>query len=97
MCAIIGVFAIAHFLSRRAPLPVKRSAVWRKTTAAMRYLSYQGYQVPSLRYWSPSLGVILLGLVGFIFFFGGCIPGRLLDFVTDITSHDPWPEAILLA
>ncbi|KAF7182083.1 hypothetical protein CNMCM7691_001471 [Aspergillus felis] len=69
MCATIGVFAIAHFLSRRAPLPVKRSAIWRKMTAAMRYLSYQGYQVPSLRYWSPSLGVMLLGLVGFVFFF----------------------------
>jgi hypothetical protein len=70
MCATIGVFAIAHFLSRRAPLPVKRSAIWRKTTAALRYLSYQGYQIPSLRYWSPSLGVCLLGLVGFVFFFG---------------------------
>ncbi|RHZ69270.1 hypothetical protein CDV55_106632 [Aspergillus turcosus] len=69
MCATIGVFAIAHFLSRRAPLPVKRSAVWRKTTAALRYLSYQGYQIPSLRYWSPSLGVCLLGLVGFVYFF----------------------------
>ncbi|KAF7136997.1 hypothetical protein CNMCM5793_006748 [Aspergillus hiratsukae] len=70
MCATIGVFAIAHLLSRRAPLPVKRSAIWRKTTAALRYLSYQGYQIPSLRYWSPSLGVCLLGLVGFVFFFG---------------------------
>ncbi|RHZ47396.1 putative cysteine synthase B, partial [Aspergillus thermomutatus] len=69
MCATIGVFAITHFLSRRAPLPVKRSAIWRKATAAMRYLSYQGYQIPSLRYWSPSLGVMLLGLVGFVFFF----------------------------
>ncbi|GFF27857.1 ferric/cupric reductase transmembrane component 7 [Aspergillus udagawae] len=69
MCATIGVFAIAHLLSRRAPVPVKRSAVWRKMMAATRYLSYQGYQVPSLRYWSPSLGVILLGLVGFVFFF----------------------------
>ncbi|KAH2153947.1 hypothetical protein KXW33_000889 [Aspergillus fumigatus] len=69
MCVTIGVFAIAHFLSRRAPLPVKRSAVWRKTTAAIRYLSYQGYQISSLRYWSPSLGVMFLGLVGFVFFF----------------------------
>jgi ferric-chelate reductase len=33
-------------------------------------MAYRGYRFPVVRYWSPSLGVIVLGLVGAVFFFG---------------------------
>lgn len=69
-CATIGVFAIVNFAIKYAPAQVKRTVVWRKATAGLRYLAYKGYQLPALRYWSPSLGVLLLGLVGTVFFFG---------------------------
>ncbi|OJJ33220.1 hypothetical protein ASPWEDRAFT_43295 [Aspergillus wentii DTO 134E9] len=69
LCATVGVFAIAHFLSKYAPVSLKKSGAWRKATATMRYLAYKGFRMPALRYWSPSLGVILLGVVGTVFFF----------------------------
>ncbi|BCR87148.1 ferric reductase family protein [Aspergillus chevalieri] len=68
-CATIGVFAIANFLAKYAPVQVKRSAAWKKATAGLRYLAYRGYELPVVRYWSPSLGVILLGLAGTVFCF----------------------------
>ena len=70
LCATIGFFTIVHFLSKYAPVRAKRSGIWRKTTAIGRYLAYKGYELPSIRYCSPSLGVILLGIVGTVFFFG---------------------------
>ncbi|OGM44013.1 ferric-chelate reductase [Aspergillus bombycis] len=69
LCATIGSFTIVHFLSKYAPVRAKRSGIWRKTTAIGRYLTYKGYQLPAIRYCSPSLGVILLGIIGTIFFF----------------------------
>lgn len=33
-------------------------------------MAYRGYRFPVLRYWSPSLGVITLGVLGMLFFFG---------------------------
>lgn len=71
MCAVIGAFAISNLLVRFAPDRVKRTRPWRMFTAASRYLSYRGYRLPALRYWSPALGVVILGAVGAVFFFGG--------------------------
>lgn len=68
-CATVGVFAIANFLIKYAPAQLKKSVLWQKATAGLRYLAYRGYEMPVLRYWSPSLGVILLGLAGTVFFF----------------------------
>lgn len=70
LCAVIAVFAISNFLVRYAPERVKRTRIWRATTSTSRYLAYRGYRFPVLRYWSPSLGVILLGLAGAVFFLG---------------------------
>lgn len=70
LCATVGVFAIVNFLLKYAPVQLKRSALWRKTAAGLRYLAYRGFQLPALRYWSPSLGVLLLGIAGMVFFFG---------------------------
>ncbi|KAJ5543085.1 hypothetical protein N7535_005514 [Penicillium sp. DV-2018c] len=68
MCAVIGVFAISNGLVRVAPDRVKRTRAWRKFTSMSRYLSYRGYQWPALRYWSPALGVVILGLAGAVYF-----------------------------
>ena len=70
LCATVGVFAIVNLLLKYAPVQLRRSALWRKTAAGLRYLAYRGFQLPALRYWSPSLGVLLLGLAGVVFFFG---------------------------
>ncbi|KAJ5708207.1 Riboflavin synthase-like beta-barrel [Penicillium malachiteum] len=69
-CAVIGLFAISNFLVRYSPDWVKRTRVWRATTSMSRYLAYRGYGLKTLRYWSPSLGVLLLGIVGAGFFLG---------------------------
>lgn len=98
LCATVGVFAIANFLFKYTPARVKRSSVWHKTTAGLRYLAYRGYQMPALRYWSPSLGVLLLGLAGVVFFFGELLslPGVLRKALIH-DSNEPGPEALLLA
>ncbi|PLB50616.1 hypothetical protein P170DRAFT_354402 [Aspergillus steynii IBT 23096] len=69
LIATVGLFTILHFFSLYAPSSLKGSTPWRKVSAAGRYLSYKSFRVPVLRYWSPSLGVILLGCAGFVFFF----------------------------
>lgn len=87
LCAVIGVFTISNILVRFAPEWLKRTRIWRTTTSASRYLAYRGYRLPALRYWSPSLGVILLGLAGAVFFLGmwdayratRCCPPTLID------------------
>jgi ferric-chelate reductase len=70
LCAVIGVFTVSNLLVRFSPDLVKRTRVWRATTSVSRYMAYRGYRFPVVRYWSPSLGVIVLGLVGAVFFFG---------------------------
>jgi Ni,Fe-hydrogenase I cytochrome b subunit len=70
MCAVIGIFTISNLLVRLAPDRVKRTRLWRMFTSASRYLSYRGYRLPALRYWSPALGVVILGALGTAFFFG---------------------------
>jgi ferric-chelate reductase len=70
MCAVIGIFTISNLLVRLAPDRVKRTRPWRMFTSGSRYLSYRGYRLPTLRYWSPALGVIILGILGAAFLFG---------------------------
>ncbi|KAF3072753.1 Ferric/cupric reductase transmembrane component 7 [Trichoderma lentiforme] len=69
MCAI-GTFIFGHFISgifgyRRSRGPL----LWRKLVAVVRYLSYRGFHVKSLKWNSAPVGILLLGLVGAIFFF----------------------------
>ncbi|QPC59755.1 hypothetical protein HYE67_001986 [Fusarium culmorum] len=69
----IGLFTIGHLISYyvigltfprfRGPRP------WRMLIAMIRYLSYRGFHVASLGFNSAPVGVLLLGLVGTIFFF----------------------------
>lgn len=69
----IGLFTIGHLASYyiiglasprfRGPKP------WRMLIATIRYLSYRGFHVASLGFNSASVGVLLLGLAGAVFFF----------------------------
>lgn len=99
MCAVIGVFAISNILVRLTPDRVRRTRPWRMFTSGSRYLSYHGYRLPVLQYWSPALGVVILGAVGAVFFLGGCnglakleVSSLILDY-----SNDTGPSALLLA
>ena len=96
-CATIGVFALVNFTFKYAPVQVKRTAIWRKTTAGLRYLAYRGFQLPALRYWSPSLGILLLGIVGTVFFFGSFLWTQYIRVSPNMDSYDFGSEALLLA
>lgn len=99
-CAVIGVFAISNLLVRYSPDWVKRTPVWRGFTSVSRYLSYRGYGLPKVRYWTPSLGVILLGLIGTAFFLGTkLITSNLVGCRSWLAWNriDSWINALLLA
>ncbi|KAJ5096141.1 hypothetical protein NUU61_005497 [Penicillium alfredii] len=93
MCAVIGVFAISHFLVLFAPDCVKRTWIWRTTTSASRYLAYRGYRFPMLQYWSPSLGVLALGLVGAVFCFAMTLGPKPYYWPTDASYGSSPPIA----
>ncbi|KAF2677998.1 hypothetical protein K458DRAFT_423414 [Lentithecium fluviatile CBS 122367] len=69
MCAI-GIFILGHILSsyilgyRRFRGP----PIWQKCIAVVRYLSYRGFHIRALKWNSASVGVLLLGLAGMLFF-----------------------------
>lgn len=71
LCAVSGVFALAHVWNRamwstnQAARPSRNPIV-----AGLRYLSYRSFHVRAFSWYSPVLGVILLGLVGFVYFMG---------------------------
>ncbi|KAL5355913.1 putative ferric-chelate reductase [Aspergillus floccosus] len=69
LCATVGVFAIAHWANIYSPRRLKESALWRRPTAVARYLAYKCFQLPALIHNSSSLGVLLLGIIGTVFFF----------------------------
>lgn len=70
MCCSIALFIILHALSRYSPPALKRTRLWRKGEAVIRYLSYRGFQLRSMQtqWWSPSIGVFIVLLAGFVFF-----------------------------
>ncbi|OCL14468.1 ferric-chelate reductase [Glonium stellatum] len=68
VCAAIGIFAIGHIIDRLLSTSLSKRPVWRKTVALLRYGSYKAFRIASLSWWSPSLGIILLGLIGVVFF-----------------------------
>ncbi|CAG1997243.1 unnamed protein product [Fusarium graminearum] len=69
----IGLFTIGHLISYYViglAFPIFRGPrPWRMLIAMIRYLSYRGFHVASLGFNSAPIGVLLLGLVGTIFFF----------------------------
>ncbi|OQD73654.1 hypothetical protein PENDEC_c014G00394 [Penicillium decumbens] len=93
LCAVIGVFTISNLLARFSPDWVKRTRVWRATTSVSRYMAYRGYQFPVVRYWSPSLGVIVLGLVGAVFLFAMSLGPKPYYWPTDANYGSSPPIA----
>jgi ferric-chelate reductase len=73
MCAIIGVFTIGNIIltiSRRSKSRASGNLTWRRGLATGRFLSYRSFYIQGLRWYSPSAGVMLLGVCGAIYFFG---------------------------
>lgn len=71
MCTI-GIFIIANVLSKVLSFRRSKSrspSSWRKLVAGLRYLSYRGWHVRSLKWNSAPLGVLALGGVGVVYFF----------------------------
>lgn len=67
----LGIFIIGHIISSQI-LGYRRfrgPAIWQKLIATVRYLSYRGFHVKALKWNSAPVGILLLGLVGTIFFF----------------------------
>ena len=66
---LAGCFSgLAAALTLFAPASLKRSSLYRRTQAGLRYLSYKSWKIDFLRWFSPSLGVLLLGAAGVVFF-----------------------------
>ncbi|TVY33102.1 Ferric/cupric reductase transmembrane component [Lachnellula subtilissima] len=73
MCAIIGVFAIPHVLTRiwramKRASPLKSNKIWQRALASTRFLGYRTFYLRGLNWYSPAAGVMLLGLAGFVYF-----------------------------
>ncbi|KAE9364460.1 putative ferric-chelate reductase [Stipitochalara longipes BDJ] len=70
MC-VIGIFIIGNFISSQVfgYRKFQGPPIWQKIIAIIRYLSYRGFHVRLLRWNSASVGVLLLGFWGTVFFF----------------------------
>jgi ferredoxin-NADP reductase len=68
-CALIALFALIHLLKKWSS-PQKRSTIAaRKLYACVRFVEYKGYRINSLKQYSPTLGVMLVLVIGMLFFF----------------------------
>lgn len=67
--ATVGLFVALHFLGY-APRTVKETRAVQKLVSMSRYLAYRDFYISALSTRTPSIGVMLLGGVGMVFFFG---------------------------
>lgn len=67
--ATILVFSIVYLLDLLASGSIKSSSLARRSTAVFRFLSYRTFRIPFLNWNSASLGVLVLGAIGIIYFF----------------------------
>nr|POE80834.1 hypothetical protein CFP56_56907 [Quercus suber] len=67
----IGVFTIAYVLSQLLALSSKstNNSILRRGIAAARYLSYRGFHIERVGWSSAPVGVLLLGVLGTVYFF----------------------------
>lgn len=74
MCAVIGVFTVVNILSRVAQYKKNgaenQSSVSRRVHAICRLMAYKSWHVRGLGWYSPTLGIMILGVCGVVFFFG---------------------------
>jgi hypothetical protein len=88
MCAVIGVFTLGNIvsvISRRSKSSAGGNATLQKGIATGRFFSYRSFQLRSFRWYSPSIGVMLLGTCGAIYFFGEMFSCSIL--------HSPFAES----
>lgn len=68
--SVLGIFVIGNVVSQVLGHRTWRgSSPWLKVTALIRYLSYRGFHVQTLRWNSAPLGLLLLAAAGIVFFF----------------------------
>ncbi|ETN44396.1 uncharacterized protein HMPREF1541_10576 [Cyphellophora europaea CBS 101466] len=68
MCTI-GIFIVGHLISQTMGSRGEQAfPLWRRMTAAVRYLSYRGFHVRAFRWNSAPVGLLLIAAVGTIFF-----------------------------
>jgi hypothetical protein len=65
MCAVIVVFTVANIIAKISKRTKTKTSsgnqAWKKVLAATRFLSYKGFHIRGLKWYSPSIGVMLLG------------------------------------
>ena len=73
---MVAMFIVGNVLSRWSPASLRTNNLWRKAVASMRYVSYKSYSIRPLGWWSPPLGIMVLGGIATIFFFGTLTDSR---------------------
>ncbi|RDW65558.1 hypothetical protein BP5796_10250 [Coleophoma crateriformis] len=73
ICAVVGVFTISNILSRLSRSPkgngLRSNGLWQRFVALSRYNAYRSFHLRGLNWFSPSVGVMLLGVCGAVYFF----------------------------
>ncbi|QIW98829.1 hypothetical protein AMS68_004347 [Peltaster fructicola] len=67
--SVIGLFTLLFAIQQLVPSRVQKTAPIRQVNVIQRFLSSRTYRIPFLNWNSAPLGVLILGLVGFLFFF----------------------------
>lgn len=95
LVAII-LFSIAHVTASITPRSAKKSPIWWRPLAFLRFLSYKSWRIGGWN--SQSLGVFLLGAAGLVFFLGKDF-AHFPTLVSNPFSHsdDSWATSLLLA
>lgn len=74
ICAVIGVFTVANVLARFSRSSkgdgLRKNGLWQHLIAISRYNAYKSFHIRGLNWFSPSVGVMLLGACGAVYFFG---------------------------
>lgn len=96
MVAII-LFSIAHVTASITPRSAKKSPIWLRPLAFLRFLSYKSWRIGGWN--SQSLGVVLLGAAGLVFFLGKNHLAQSSARITYLLSYsdDSWAASLLLA
>lgn len=98
----IVLFTVAHLVTLVFPQRFRTNPMWLRALSLVRFLSYKGWRVAKWN--TQSLGVILLGAAGLVFFLGESKTRRTCSVMGveklrffQISSIDPWAPSILLA
>ena len=67
---LITIFlcAAGFLVTKHTPARVRTRASWQRLLAAFRFSAYRRYDLKTIRYQTPTLGVMVLLAIGFIFF-----------------------------